>query len=88
MFNTNQFDPHARAVSLFEDYGDRLKFGGEEKDEALQNAIEYTFRNDADLNHLDQADLYAKLYESLSNKPDPRMLLVIVEGAIREWASI
>ena len=88
MFSTNKIDPSARAVSLFEDYGDRLRFGGEDKEEALQNAIDYTFRNDADLNHLDKADLYAALYERLEANKDPRMIFAIAEGAIREWANI
>ena len=89
MFTTTKIDAHARAVSVFEDYNDRFRLGGEEKDEALQNAIAWAFRNDADLNHLEQADLYAPLYEKLNAADtDPRMVLVIIEGAIRTWANI
>lgn len=50
-----------KAIALFEEYSDRIVYGSEREDEALQSAVDWAFRERTDDF---RADLYAKLKEA------------------------
>lgn len=52
---------YAKTVSLFEDYSDRIVYGSETEDEALQNAVDWAFRDRTDEF---RADLYSRIKEA------------------------
>ena len=39
---------YANTMNLFEEYSDRIVYGSETEDEALQNAVDWTFRDRTD----------------------------------------
>lgn len=52
---------YEKTISLFEEYTDRIVYGSEMEDEALQNAIDWTFRDYTDEF---RADLYSRIEEA------------------------
>lgn len=46
---------------IFEDFCDRIVYGSEEEDEALQNAVDWAFRDKSDEF---RADLYSRIKEA------------------------
>ena len=52
---------YAKTMSLFEDYSDRIVYGSETEDEALQNAVDWAFRDRTDEF---RSDLYSCIKEA------------------------
>lgn len=52
---------YAKTMSLFEEYSDRIVYGSETEDEALQNAVDWTFRDRTDEF---RSDLYSRIKEA------------------------
>lgn len=53
---------HDKARLIFEDFSDRITYGHEDSDAALQNAIDWAFRADG-VSEEFRADLYARVSE-------------------------
>ena len=72
---------YAKTMSLFEEYGDRIVYGSETEDEALQNAVDWAFRDRTDEF---RADLYSRIKEAWDKCAiDARF--VISQKIIREF---
>ncbi|CAB1282936.1 hypothetical protein [Xylella phage Cota] len=52
---------YEKTMFLFEEYSDRIVYGSEQEDEALQNAVDWVFRDRTDDF---RSDLYARIKET------------------------
>lgn len=71
---------YAKTMSLFEEYSDRIVYGSETEDEALQNAVDWAFRDRTDEF---RADLYSRIKEAW-DKCDIEARFVISQKIIEE----
>lgn len=64
---------YAKTMSLFEDYSDRIVYGSETEDEALQNAVDWAFRDRTDEF---RADLYSRIKEAWDKCATPARFVI------------
>lgn len=77
---TCQTVSYAKTALLFQEYSDLVQYGEQEQDEALQNAVEWAFRDKSDTF---QNELYCNIWQAWQDETRVELRFIITEKAIQ-----